>query len=65
MIKEYYAVARYLARVEEGEDATEKIYQRLTDDIKRLIMFDRTSEIKEMFTIAEGQEVSEEDFNNE
>lgn len=65
MIKEYFVVARYVAKVPNGKDPIESIYTELEADLTRLIKFDRQKEIKEMFTVIEGADLSEEDYENE
>lgn len=65
MIKEYFVVARYVARTPDGKDPIESVYKELEADLTRIIKFDRNSEIKEMFTIIEGQDLTEEDYEDE
>lgn len=65
MIKEYFVVARYLARTPDGKDPIESVYMELEADLNRLIKYDRQKELKDMFTVIEGNEISEEDYENE
>lgn len=65
MIKEYYVVARYLAKTPNSGDAIESIYKELEADLTRLIKFDRQSELKEMFLVIPGSDITEEDYDNE
>lgn len=65
MIKEYFVVARYLARINDGEDPEESVYKKLENDLTKLIKFDRHQELKDMFTIIQGAEITEEEYENE
>lgn len=65
MIKEYFVIARYLARTPDGKDPIESVYKELESDLIRIVKFDRLSEIKEMFTILPGNEISEEDYDDD
>lgn len=65
MIKEYFVVARYLARTPDGKDPIESVYKELEADLTRIIKFDRQKEIKDMFTVIQGNDISEEDYDEE
>lgn len=65
MIKEYFVVARYLARTPDGKDPIESVYKELEADLTRIIKFDRQNEIKDMFTVIQGNDISEEDYDEE
>ena len=65
MIREYLVVARYLAKTPSGKDPEDSIYKELERDLKRIFTFDLQKEIREMFTVIQGQEISEEEYNNE
>lgn len=65
MIKEYFVVARYLARTPDGKDPIESVYSELEADLTRIIKFDRQKEIKEMFTVIAGNDITEEDYEDE
>ena len=65
MIKEYFVVARYLAKTPNGKDPIESVYMELEADLTRLIKFDRQKELKDMFLIVPGNDISEEDYENE
>lgn len=64
IIKEYFAVARYIIRTEDGVDQLDSIYKRLEKDLTTLIKFDRQEELKDMFFIIEGENLTEEDYEN-
>lgn len=65
MIREYYVVARYLARIPESGNAEDSIYKELEADLNRIIKYDRQNELKDMFTIIAGSEITEEDYEND
>lgn len=65
MIKEYFVVARYLARTPEGKDPIESVYNELEADLTRIIKFDRQKEIRDMFTVVQGNDITEEDYEDE
>lgn len=65
MIREYFVVARYLAKSENNNDPSNEIYNLLESDLNKLIKFDRQSELKDMFWIVPGDEITVEEYENE
>lgn len=65
MIREYFVVARYVAKIAEGKDYQDIVYKEVENDLTRLIKFDRQKELRDMFTIIPGEEIAEKDYENE
>lgn len=65
MIREYFVVARYLARTPEGKDPIEAIYSELESDLISLFKSDQKQKLRDIFNVVEGNEISEEDYENE